>query len=229
MNHGAIVPTLATREYDCSHMGKNVFRELDTIPQTGVPVIAGIRPVLRHLACGAFLFRQGDKTVGMFLLESGRLSMQRITPDGSRVTLHVVRPGELFAEPALFSERYHCDMFAETDAEVWFYPKKELVASLHENPESLWAFADRLARGLQGMRLRYELKQIRSAPDRVMQLLRLRCDDAGVYAVAGTLKELAAELGLTHEALYRAISTLEKRGRISRETGQLRILPGTGS
>lgn len=227
MKHDAIVPTLATREYDYSHMEKNVFRELDTMPRTGAPVIAGIRPVLRRVASRAFLFRQGDKTVGMFFLESGRLSMQRITSDGSRVTLHVVRPGELIAEPALFSERYHCDMFAETDAEVWFYPKKELLASLHENPESLWAFAERLARGLQGMRLRYELKQIRSATDRVMQLLRLRCDDAGVYAATGTLKDLAAELGLTHEALYRAISTLEKRGRISRETGQLRILPAT--
>ena len=190
-------------------------------------MIAGISPVLRRLSSGTFLFRQGDKTVGMFFLESGRLCMQRITPDGSRVTLHVVRAGEPFAEPALFSERYHCDMFAETDAEVWVYPKKALVASLHENPEAMWAFAEKLARGLQGMRLRYELKQIRSAPDRVMQLLRLRCDDAGNYTVTGTLKDLATELGLTHEALYRAISALEKMGRISRETGQFRILPAT--
>ena len=66
--------------------------------------------------------------------------MQRVTPDGGTVTLHIVRPGETCAEPSLFSSRYHCDMLAETDAEAWLYPKKALVDSLRGNPESLWDF-----------------------------------------------------------------------------------------
>lgn len=195
-------------------------------PETGdVPSIAGVRPVSRSLAAGAFLFRQGDRTVGMFFLKSGRLRMQRVTPDGGTVSLHIVRPGETCAEPSLFSSRYHCDMLAETDAEVWLYPKKELVDSLRGNPESLWDFAGGLARGLQGMRQRYELKQIRSAPERVLQLLRLRCDDSGAYRTSGSLKEMAAELGLTHEALYRAMAVLERGRRIRRSAGLLQILP----
>jgi len=74
------------------------------------------------------------------------------------------------------------------------------------------------------MRQRYELKQIRSAPERVLQLLRLRCDDAGVYRASGTMKDMAAELGLTHEALYRAMAALEKNGRIHRSADRLQIL-----
>lgn len=195
-------------------------------PETGdVPSIAGVRPVPRHLAAGAFLFRQGDRTVGMYFLRSGRLRMQRVTPDGGAVSLHIVRPGETCAEASLFSARYHCDMLAETDAEVWLYPKRELVKSLRGNPEDLWDFAGGLARGLQGMRQRYELKQIRSAPERVLQLLRLRCDDSGAYRAIGSLKDMAAELGLTHEALYRAMAVLERGKRIRRGAGLLHILP----
>jgi DNA-binding phage protein len=57
-----------------------------------------------------------------------------------------------------------------------------------------------------------------------MQLLRLRCDAEGFYLARGTLKDMAAELGLTHEALYRALASLEQGKRIRRDAGVLRIL-----
>jgi CRP-like cAMP-binding protein len=188
------------------------------------PVIAGVEPVLRRLSAGSLLLRQGEKSVGMFFLTSGRLRMQRITPDGGMVTLHVVRPGETFAEASLFADSYQCDIIAESDAAVWLYPKVDLTRRLRENPDSLWELTSGLARSLHGMRLRYELKQIRSAPERVLQYLRLRDDGTGVYHASGTLKEMASELGLTHEALYRALATLERQKHISRADGGLRIM-----
>ncbi len=167
--------------------------------------------------------RQGDKSIGVFFLTAGRLCMQRVTPDGGMVTLHIVRPGETFAEASLFADRYQCDIIAETDATVWLYPKGELTRRLRENPDSLWELAAGLARSLHRLRLRYELKQIRSAPERVLQFLRLRYDETGVYHAPGTLKEMATELGLTHETLYRALATLERQKHISRADGGLRI------
>jgi CRP-like cAMP-binding protein len=188
------------------------------------PAIAGISPVHRHIPAGGLLFRCGDRTFGMFFVASGRLRMQRVTSVGGLVTMHTARGGETFAEASLFAERYQCDVVAETDAEVWCYPKGALVDRLREHPESLWEFATQLARDLHGLRQRYELKQIRSAPERVLQLIRLRSDASGIYSEQGTLKDMAAELGLTHEALYRALATLEKRGCIERNGG-LRLLP----
>ena len=188
------------------------------------PAIAGIRPTPRRIAAGELLFRCGDKTFGIFFVAAGRLRMQRVTPDGGTVTLHVARPGEMFAEASLFAARYQCDVVAETDSEVWVYAKSELTPRLRDDPESLWAFAAGLARGLHGLRQRYELKQSRSAPERVLQLLRLRCDDAGIYRGTGTLKDMAAELGLTPEALYRALATLERQGRIGRSERALSLM-----
>jgi len=187
------------------------------------PSIAGVVPAARRLAAGDWLFRLGDATFGIFFVVAGRLRMQRMTPDGEVVIMHVARPGEMLAEASLFVPRYQCDVIAETDCEVWTYPKQALSRSLRDDPESLWAFSAALARSLHGLRQRYELKQIRSAPDRVMQLLRLRCDDAGIYRTAGVLKEMAAELGLTHESLYRALAMLEKKGAIVRAKEQLQI------
>jgi CRP-like cAMP-binding protein len=187
-------------------------------------LLAGVEPDSRLITAGTALFRQGDRSFGVFLLESGRVRLQRITPDGSIVSIHLARPGETFAEASLFSENYHCDAIAEVDSRVWLYPKGELSRRLRAKPDALWAFAGDLARLLQGLRLRYELKQIRSAAKRVHQFLRMRCEADGTFRVDGALKDVAAEVGLTQEAFYRTLAALEKQGRIARSAGAIRLI-----
>lgn len=182
--------------------------------------------MLREVAAGAALFRQGDLTIGIFVLLRGAIRLVRVTPDGTAVTLHLARAGEMFAEASLFAARYHCDAIADCNSAAGLYPKAALTARLRQDPEALWQFSGELARRLQGLRQRYELKQIRSAPQRVLQFLRLRGDEWGRYGHAGALKDLAAEVGLSHEALYRTLATLEREGLISRTGGCLCLLTG---
>ncbi len=186
-----------------------------------LPPLAGVTPLPRHVPAGSALFRQGDPTLGIFVLAQGSLRMVRVTPDGGGVTLHLARPGETFAEASLFSTHYHCDALADTDSVVGLYPKAKLISQLRRDPNALWNFTGELARRLQGLRQRYELKQIRSAPERVLQFLRLRCDESGRFCAPGALKEVALELGLTHEAFYRTLATLERQRRITRPDGHL--------
>jgi CRP-like cAMP-binding protein len=138
--------------------------------------------------------------------------------------MHTVRPGELFAEASIFSAHYHCDAIALRDCEVLVYPKAELTRQLKESKDDLWAFTAELAHRVQGLRTRLEVRQIRSAPERVLQSLRLRCDSSGTWKVDGTLKQFAEEVGLTHEALYRALATLERDGSIVRGKHEITLL-----
>lgn len=222
----ASLAMMRCRLYDCDHMRAHAKAQTAVIAGTDVgadslPLLAGLSPRRQALAAGTALFRQGDRTVGIYILQRGALRLQRVTPDGAAVTLHQVRAGEMFAEASLFAARYHCDAIAESDSVAGLYPKAALATRLRHDPEALWNFTGDLARRLQGMRQRYELKQIRSAPQRVLQFLRLRCDPAGRYCVQGSLKDIAAELGLTHEALYRALALLERQGSIARLDGYL--------
>lgn len=186
--------------------------------------IASVVPRVRRLSAGTCLFRQGDRSFGIFRLISGRISLLRLTPDGVEVPMHTVRPGELFAEASIFSVHYHCDAMATSDCEVLVYPKDELTRQLKENQDALWAFTAELARHVHGLRTRLEVRQIRSAPERVLQSLRLRCDASGRWKIDGTLKRYADEIGLTHEALYRALALLEREGRITRSDDEIRLV-----
>jgi len=186
--------------------------------------IAKVVPTVRRVAADAALFRQREPTFGLFRLVSGRIRLVRVTPAGMQVPMHSVRPGELFAEASIFSARYHCDAIATTACEVLVYPKAELLRWLKDNKEDLWSFAAELAHRVQELRTRLEMRQIRSAPERVLQSLTLRCGASGTWRIDGTLKQFAEEIGLTHEALYRALAGLQRDGRIARDNGEIRLL-----
>ena len=176
----------------------------------------GIVPVLRVLAAGDTLFRQGAPAVGVFRLLRGGLRLVRATATGTEVTMHTVRPGELFAEASLFASRYHCDAIATSRSEVHWYPGDALRAQFQACPQMMWQFTAELAHRMQGLRGRLEVQQVRSAKERVLAYLSLNSDAEGQWTRPGTLKHLAQEIGLTHEALYRALAALEKEGRIAR-------------
>jgi DNA-binding IclR family transcriptional regulator len=78
---------------------------------------------------------------------------------------------------------------------------------------------------VQVLRSRLENRQIRSARERILQFLRLRCDPEGMWRREGSLKHLAEEIGLTHEALYRALAALEHEGRITRTSEGIHVQP----
>jgi CRP/FNR family transcriptional regulator, dissimilatory nitrate respiration regulator len=166
--------------------------------------------VPRTLAAGEFLFKQGDSASAIYKIESGRLRLIRRTLDDHLIVLHTARAGELFAEAALFSEVYHCDAVSAAPSRIRVFPKAALIAALRSDPALSEAFMARLARQVQDLRARIELRNIRSARKRVLQYLQLRAGaDGRTIAIEGQLQDIAAEVGLTREALYRALAGLE--------------------
>ncbi|KAB2914159.1 MAG: Crp/Fnr family transcriptional regulator [Hyphomicrobiaceae bacterium] len=176
----------------------------------------------RELAKGEPLFEQGDQASAIFEVLSGRVRLVRRTIDDHLVALFAARPGDLLAEAALFSDSYHCDAVAATRSRVRIYPKRVLLSALRKNPALFEGFAARLARQLQGLRARMELRNIRSARERLLQYLWLSADSDGrTVSIDGQLQDLAADLGLSREALYRTLAMLEADGIIERAVGGL--------
>jgi DNA-binding MarR family transcriptional regulator len=74
------------------------------------------------------------------------------------------------------------------------------------------------------LRTRLEQRNIRSARERVRHFLALNASaDGRTVALAGALKEIAGELGLTHKALYRTVAALERAGEIKRMRGKITL------
>jgi CRP-like cAMP-binding protein len=171
----------------------------------------------RELTRGEHLFRQGDPIATVFEVLAGRLRLVRRTIDDHLVVLHTAREGELFAESTLFAEAYHCDGVAAVPSRVRTYPKREFIAALRATPEAWEQLAERLAHDLQRLRTQLELRNIRSARERVLQYLWLNAGAAErTVALEGDLQDVAADLGLTRESFYRTLAGLESEGGVAR-------------
>jgi CRP-like cAMP-binding protein len=196
-------------------------REPDWLPRSVRD--AGVN---RTLKPGEFLFRMDSRTVGLFEVVSGRVKLVRPEPSGRETILYTAGAGEIVAEASLFSAAYHCDAVATTQSVVRLYPKAVLLAVFDANPQVARAFMGKLAHEIMNLRTRLEQRNIHAARDRLRHYLRLHAGpDGNTVTLRGTLKDLAGELGLAHEALYRTLAAMEEDGEIERPKGAIRLNP----
>ncbi len=180
--------------------------------------------IARRVAAGQALFRRGERVIGLYEVIEGRFRLTRPNVDGSEIVLYVAEAGETIAEASLFSPKYHCDAIAVTDAMIRMYPKGTMFAEFQRSPEVAKKYMATLAGEVMNLRTRLEQRNIRSARDRVRHYLAVNAGpDGRTVQLRGTVKELAAELGLTHEAVYRVLSELTAHGEIERLEGSIRL------
>jgi CRP/FNR family transcriptional regulator, dissimilatory nitrate respiration regulator len=175
------------------------------------------------VAARAHLFRQGDPVTSIFLVESGCVRLERCTATGATVVLHTASAGEMLAEAALFSDVYHCNAVALKAARVRIYDKHTLLAALKPGSPA-YALLAMVAHQLMQARQRLEWRNVRSAQERVMLYLGLKTDRNGEFKAKVALQDIAAELGLTREAFYRALAALERDRRIKRKEDSILIV-----
>jgi CRP-like cAMP-binding protein len=189
-----------------------------------LPVSVRAAAIDRKVKAGEALFRLGDRSAGFCEVIAGRVRMARVDRAGHEVILYVAGPGETLAEASLFSPAYHCDAIASTDVTVRIYPKAAMLAAFDKDPKAAQAFSATLAHQVMNLRTRIEQRNIRSARERVRHFLSVNAGaDGRTVDLPGTLKDLAGELGLTHEAFYRTLAALERSGEIKRAKGTITL------
>lgn len=84
------------------------------------------------------LYNEGDEAGSIFTLRSGLLKLSRITGDGRRRILRVLRPGDVVGLEALATGRYDSEAAALTDVKLCRIPT-EVVHKLNQNSPRMHA------------------------------------------------------------------------------------------
>lgn len=183
------------------------------------------RGIERKLKAGQTLFRSGKRSVGLYEIVSGTVRLVRVDRTGREAVLFTGAAGDTIAEASLFSASYHCDAIAATSATVRLFPKAAVLEAFRRDPRAMQAFTAMLARQVMSLRTRLEQRNIHSARERVRHHLAINVGaDGRTVVLPGTLKQLASELGLTHEALYRTLADMAADGEIERRRGTIRLV-----
>lgn len=156
----------------------------------------------RDFAAGETLFRTGDNVVSMMLLRDGRADLVRHTGHGLRLILHRAGAGQILAEASAWSDVYHCDAVASAACVAAILPRQVFRARLKADPDLAERWMQTLARSVQAARVRAEIRSLPKVADRLDAWLA----EGHAVPEKGRWQDVAAELGITREALYRELA-----------------------
>jgi CRP-like cAMP-binding protein len=190
-----------------------------------VPAVLAQLAAPRSLDIDEVVFRAGAQARHVHFLASGRVTLNRFGPNGEEVAIHAAHPGEFFAEASLHSERYHCTAVVAQPAVVASIPSTELRALLRSDAEFAMQWIAIVSRQLRQARARVERLCLKGAPERVRHMLLTEgSGPSHAYTLRGTVKDLAVDLGVTHEALYRTLASMQRDGVIVRDGRTIALL-----
>ena len=173
---------------------------------------------------GDALFKQNDDISQIFFIKSGKIKLIRNTVDGNPIVLHVGQMGEFIAEASLFSNCYHCSAVADQASEVESISKLDFLSFLEQNPQEMKVLLSIFANQVRDLRAINEIKNIKSANDRILAFIRNNINSDKKILITTSLKDIAYKIGLTHETFYRELKKLEKSDIISRDDECIRLL-----
>lgn len=181
---------------------------------------------------GTVLFHHGDAYRGFYLLLEGSVHIYRLSASGRMLVLHVIRPGESFAEVPLFEARANrtYPATAETleDSTLLFIPARRFLQFVDARPRSCLHML-----GLMAQRQREAVRQLdalslQNVQGRLARHITRHMPEAP--AVDPLTMELdvpksvlAAELGTVPETLSRALRALEEKDLIQSDPSSITV------
>lgn len=181
------------------------------------PALAGSLAKLRarstplRLAKGERLFSIGETPARMYFVVDGEVRLVRVSRAGGEAILQRSRRG-FVAEASLDAARYHCDGVVATASSVMAFPVTDFRRLLGDDAAFRAAWAAHLAHEVRRLRAKCERLSLKRAEARILHYLETEAGGDGL--LVSSRKAWAAELGLTHEALYRTVARLRATGAI---------------
>lgn len=187
---------------------------------------------IRKIEKGTFLYQEGMKATEVFIIQSGRVQISKITPDGRELTLRLCSTGELIGELSMFcpSSKYVLNARVVESGEVAVIAKDELERRLEtdnslalefmkweslQNRKTQTKFRDLVLNGKKGA--------LFSTLIRLSNSYGKQTDTGIMIDLPMTNQELANFCGTSREVVNRMLSDLRKNHALSIDKGIITI------
>ena len=176
---------------------------------------------------GEILFEQGDDGDTLYAVTKGAIELSVISREGRKLSLDVLRPGDMFGEIALFDPNTRtAGAVAIGDTTLLSVRNADPLRELRGAPE----LAVDLVR-LAGQRMRWMSKQLSEQvflpmPSRLARkIMHLTAHGDSEHPVLDMSQaDLAEFVGATREAVSKTLSAWKSRGVIESTRGGLKII-----
>ncbi len=168
--------------------------------------------VPKQLEKGKYLFREGGPSEGFYVMQSGAVSVHRVSAAGKEQIISVFRPGQSFAEAALAGgSGYPADARAIEPSRVLLIPRTEFLALLRQRPELALRMLGSMSQHLRVVVGLLDDLTLKNVETRLANWLLKRClhpvgRQPVTFDLDRTKRVLAAEIGTVSETLSRSFA-----------------------
>ena len=178
------------------------------------------------------IFSEGEQATGLYIVVSGSVKIYKLSFDGKEQILHILGPGEPFAEVAVFAgTTYPANAITMEPSRVFYIPRQGFLELIARYPSLAMSMLGTLSMRLRQFAGMIESLSLKEVPSRLAtHLLLLSEQNKGTdrleLSIAKT--QLAAYLGTIPETLSRILSKLAKAGFINSEGSVITIVDRQG-
>lgn len=178
---------------------------------------------VRSLPKRSMLFFEGDEGHAIYVLAGGSIRLFRSDEEGREAVVHLVRPGEVFAEAVLFdTETYPVSAQAREDSQVVEIEKARVLALLSD-PEFRHEFFSNIMRKLRYLAQQVYVLSSCDVRERLLRFLAARYGKTTRYRVDLSKKDVAEAIATTPETLSRVLARMESEGSIRWERNEIEL------
>lgn len=189
---------------------------------------------VQEVASGSILFQHGDRYQGFYLVLEGTVHIYRLSPEGRMLVLHVMRPGESFAEVPLFEEQvdstYPATAETLADSTLLFFPADAFLSFVDANPRTALHMLGQMSKRLRKAVRQLDAVSLQDVQERLARHLVEQVptvsddpDTPPTLELDIPKSVLAAELGTVPETLSRALRSLEEKNLIRSGASEIAI------
>jgi CRP-like cAMP-binding protein len=168
---------------------------------------------VRSLTRNEWLFRKGDESDALYVIQEGRIAIATQSGDGRETVLAVLEDGALFGELPLFDDAPRsADARSLTDSQVIELGYEPVRAVLRERPELLWVIVRLVVQRLRATDEALADAVFLDVPARTAKRLLDLAGGDEQFTLPVTQEELAAIVGASRERVNKAISLFVRLG-----------------
>jgi len=181
---------------------------------------------------GGLIFSEGDAGTGFYVIIVGRVKIFKLSFDGKEQILHILGPGEPFAEVAVFTgSTYPANAVALEKSRLFFFPRKAFAELIANQPALAMKMLATLSLRLKQFAHMIEALSLKEVPGRLAAYILV---DSKQNSTEQTIKltvsktQLASLLGTIPETLSRILAKMNRQGLIDIEGSTITILDRDG-
>lgn len=186
--------------------------------------------VVKTLDKEEYLFREGDASLGFYIVQRGAINVHRVSSAGKEQVIRVFRPGESFAEAALAAPvGYPADARAIEPSQVLLVQKTGFLGLLRRQPELALRMLASMSAHLRVLVGQLEDLTLKDVETRLAHWLMKRCPDPDAeqpvtIELHTTKRVLAAELGTVSETFSRTLAAFRRQKLLAVHGKSLTVL-----